>query len=76
VRVDVVEAAAGGVLTPEKVATPPGDELRELRLALVCYGGVLPATYMYGVTKETNKLVLASVAFELDQQSNPARPIR
>jgi patatin-related protein len=72
--VGVVEAAAEGVLTPEKVSSPPRDELRELRLALVCYGGVSLAIYMHGITKEINKLVLASAAFERDQQSNPFGP--
>jgi len=33
---------------------------KELRLALVCYGGVSLAVYMHGVTKEIQKLVRAS----------------
>lgn len=33
---------------------------RELRLALVCYGGVSLAVYMHGITKEILKLVRAS----------------
>ncbi len=33
---------------------------KELRLALVCYGGVSLAVYMHGVTKEFQKLVRAS----------------
>ncbi|MBT6960983.1 MAG: patatin-like protein, partial [Rhodospirillaceae bacterium] len=33
---------------------------KELRLALVCYGGVSLAVYMHGVTKEILKLVRAS----------------
>jgi patatin-related protein len=33
---------------------------RELRLALVCYGGSSLAIYMHGVTKETQRLVKAS----------------
>ena len=37
---------------------------RQLRLAVVCYGGVSLAVYMHGVTKEIHKLVLASRAFE------------
>ncbi|MBM3568455.1 MAG: patatin-like protein [Alphaproteobacteria bacterium] len=36
---------------------------RELRLALVCYGGVSLAIYMHGVTGEIQKLVRASRAF-------------
>lgn len=33
---------------------------KELRLALVCYGGVSLAVYMHGVTKEFQKLIRAS----------------
>jgi patatin-related protein len=33
---------------------------KELRLALVCYGGVSLAVYMYGVTREIQKLLFAS----------------
>ena len=40
---------------------------KELRLALVCYGGVSLAIYMHGVCKEIWKLVRASRAFH-DQQ--------
>jgi patatin-related protein len=36
---------------------------RELRLALVCYGGVSLAVYMHGVVKEIWKLLKASRAF-------------
>ncbi|WP_324263083.1 patatin-like protein [Altererythrobacter sp. H2] len=36
---------------------------KELRLALVCYGGVSLAVYMHGVTKEIWKLARASKAF-------------
>jgi patatin-related protein len=43
--------------------------VRELRLALVCYGGVSLAIYMHGVTKELQKLVAASAL--LDQETNP-----
>ena len=34
---------------------------KELRLALVCYGGVSLAVYMHGATKEVWKLVRASM---------------
>ncbi|HEX6312520.1 MAG TPA: patatin-like protein [Acidimicrobiia bacterium] len=51
-------------------AEPPLD-VCELRLALVCYGGVSLAVYMHGVTKELQKLVVASTAFERDVSSNP-----
>jgi patatin-related protein len=43
----------------------------ELRLALVCYGGVSLAIYMHGITKEVQKLVVASIAFERDDSTNP-----
>lgn len=36
---------------------------KELRLALVCYGGVSLAVYMHGITKEVWKLLRASRAF-------------
>ncbi len=36
---------------------------KELRIALVCYGGVSLAVYMHGVTKELWKLVRASRGF-------------
>src|SRR5216683_1894915 len=48
-------------------------DVRELRLALVCYGGVSLAIYMHGVTKELHKLLLASAAYERDQDMNPFR---
>lgn len=38
--------------------------IREVRLGLVCYGGVSLAIYMHGVTKELYKLVRAARAFE------------
>jgi len=37
---------------------------KELRIALVCYGGVSLAVYMHGVTKELWKLARASRAFQ------------
>ncbi len=36
---------------------------KELRLALVCYGGISLAVYMHGITKEVWKLTRASHAF-------------
>ena len=35
---------------------------KELRIALVCFGGVSLAIYMHGITKEILKLVRASAA--------------
>jgi patatin-related protein len=43
----------------------------ELRIALVCYGGVSLAVYMHGVTKELHKLVRASRAYDDDPTQNP-----
>ncbi|MFW5633527.1 MAG: patatin-like phospholipase family protein, partial [Erythrobacter sp.] len=43
---------------------------KELRLALVCYGGVSLAVYMHGVTKEIWHLARASRAF----LSHPDQP--
>ena len=48
-------------------APVPSDDVRELRLALVCYGGVSLAIYMHGVTRELHKLVRASAAYDRDQ---------
>jgi patatin-related protein len=52
-------------------AAPRHANTVELRLALVCYGGVSLAIYMHGVTKEIQKLVAASKAYEHDQDSCP-----
>jgi patatin-related protein len=41
------------------------DPTKELRLALVLYGGVSLAIYMHGITKELHKLVAASRALDL-----------
>src|SRR4051812_22520158 len=43
----------------------------ELRLALVCYGGVSLAIYMHGITREVQSLVAASNAYERDRERNP-----
>jgi patatin-related protein len=42
------------------VAPPQGGEVRELRLAVVLYGGASLAIYMHGTTKELQRLVKAS----------------
>lgn len=44
--------------------------MREVRLGLVCYGGVSLAIYMHGVTKEIYKLVRAARAFERAYAAN------
>jgi patatin-related protein len=46
-------------------------DVRELRLALVCYGGVSLAVYMHGVTKEIHKLVKASRALAAEAEGEP-----
>ncbi|MCF8473471.1 MAG: patatin-like protein [Emcibacter sp.] len=43
---------------------------KELRLALVCYGGVSLAIYIHGTSKEMLKLVRASKAFHSDPDIN------
>src|SRR5688500_7629217 len=52
----------------ESVPKPQDKDVKELRLALVCYGGVSLAIYMHGITKEIHRLVRASEAFN----DNPA----
>jgi patatin-related protein len=46
-----------------------GADTKELRLALVCYGGSSLAIYMHGVTKELHRLVKGSVLAELGKQA-------
>jgi patatin-related protein len=48
------------------------SEERELRLALVCYGGVSLAVYMHGITKELWHLARASMAVR--DGSDPPSP--
>ncbi len=43
---------------------------KELRLALVCYGGSSLAVYMHGITKELNRLVKASASLEARNGDN------
>ncbi len=45
---------------------------KELRIALVCYGGISLAVYMHGVTKELWKLCCSSRAFHADKEPSPA----
>jgi patatin-related protein len=62
----------GGAVELAPVPEPPRDaDVRELRLALVCYGGVSLAIYMHGVAKELQKLVAASAAYATDQTECP-----
>ncbi len=47
------------------------NQQAELRLALVCYGGVSLAVYMHGVTKELHKLLRAARKFDERPTGNP-----
>jgi predicted acylesterase/phospholipase RssA len=60
-------------LTAQPPALPPTSDVRELRLALVCYGGVSLAIYMHGITKELEKIARASTAF-VAGDDNPFDP--
>ena len=44
---------------------------KELRLALVLYGGLSLAIYMHGITKELLKLAAASRALDVDDAASP-----
>jgi patatin-related protein len=60
-------AAGPDASTPARTAGPPASGppvVTEVRLGLVCYGGVSLAIYMHGVTKELFKLVRAARAFD------------
>ncbi|HET7572449.1 MAG TPA: patatin-like protein [Gaiellaceae bacterium] len=50
---------------------PDDHDVRELRFALVCYGGVSLAIYMHGIAKELERLVRASHRFVAGDGSNP-----
>jgi patatin-related protein len=52
-------------------ALPAEHDVRELRLALVCYGGVSLAIYMHGITKELEKLARASAKLIESPDENP-----
>ena len=53
-------------------AVENSGSVREIRIALVCYGGVSLAIYMHGVTRELHRLVLASSQF--GEEGNPFEP--
>src|SRR3954452_9952164 len=55
----------------QRAAVPDHPDTQELRLALVCYGGVSLAIWMHGVTKELFTLVRASEAYTADQDAHP-----
>ena len=61
-----------GTIELAPVPQPPRHaDTVELRLALVCYGGVSLAIYMHGITKEIQRLVVASKAYEADPAACP-----
>jgi patatin-related protein len=62
------------VVAAPKLAPRRDDSVVELRLALVCYGGVSLAIYMHGITKELEKLVVASRGFEAQPDASPFPP--
>lgn len=45
---------------------PSNHDVRELRLGIVCYGGISLAIYMHGNTRELHHLAMASTALECD----------
>src|SRR3954468_3633708 len=58
----------------EQEGSPPGNgQTKELRLAIVCYGGSSLAVYMHGVTKELHRLVKGSALLEAEE-GDPATP--
>ena len=44
---------------------------KELRLALICYGGISLAVYMHGITKEVWRLARASRGFQAGEEADP-----
>jgi hypothetical protein len=50
--------------SPGGVSLKDSGSVKELRLALVCYGGSSLAIYMHGMTKELHRLVRASSLFD------------
>ena len=51
-----------------------GGGTKELRLAVVCYGGSSLAIYMHGVTKELHRLVKASALVDAGHASDKGAP--
>jgi patatin-related protein len=52
------------VVRPSPLVSEGDPRVTELRLALVCFGGVSLAIYMHGITKEVHSLLRASRAFD------------
>ena len=79
-QVNGTSAQTGGIWQPGQIHMTALDTARrrchgrimrekELRLALVCYGGISLAVYMHGITKEIWRLARASQAFHDDDQA-------
>ena len=51
-----------------------GGGTKELRLAVVCYGGSSLAIYMHGVTKELHRLVKGSALLEAGLGADEGAP--
>jgi hypothetical protein len=47
--------------------------VREVRIGVICYGGVSLAVYMHGVSRELHHLAMASAALECDAEGGTAR---
>lgn len=72
-----VFAALAGLSPSASFAEPPpaapgGGAVRELRLGVICYGGVSLAVYMFGTTRELHHLALASRALDCAAEGSPA----
>jgi patatin-related protein len=68
-----VDPADREVATADSGDDAPALRERELRLALVCYGGVSLAVYMHGVTREILKLIRASRAYNAVPEADRKR---
>jgi patatin-related protein len=56
------------------VSSPAAGGVKEIRLAVVCYGGVSLAVYMAGIARELHQLVLASRALDAGGEDKPFPP--
>ncbi len=68
-RIVYIEHSKNAIAILLQARHNPQMRQKELRIALVCYGGVSLAVYMHGVTKEIWKLARASRAFHADEPS-------
>ena len=80
-RMEIAQARAAALRRGcRHVVATANDRLRgcvlrekELRIALVCFGGISLAVYMHGISKEILKLVRASSALHAHRGPLPAR---